>query len=70
MDREPEESEPRGHRSTLAFLALAGMLEIALLILAVVFFGIVYTAGLHAAVLVVVLVIALFLIIKWTTRNK
>jgi len=70
IDHEPEESGPPAQESTLGFLALAGGLEIALLVVAVIILGVAYTVGLHLAILLFATAIAVFGFLKWNARRK
>ena len=70
MSHQPEESEPPAHGSTLGFLAIPGVLEIALLVVAVIILGVAYTAGLHFAILVLASAIAVFGFWKWKAQGK
>jgi hypothetical protein len=70
LDHQREKSEPPAHGSTLAFLALAGVLEIALLVVAVVILGVAYTFGLHFAILLFATAIAVGGFWKWKAGRK
>ena len=70
MNKKPEQSESRGRRSLLTFLALAGVLEAAFLVLVFIVLGVAYTVGLHIAILLAIMVLSLFGVWKWTARGK
>jgi len=70
MDEKPSGPESKESGSFIALLAVAGVLEIALLVLAVVFLGFAYSLGLHMAILVVVLVLTILAFWRWAFGAK
>ena len=65
MDEEVEGTDPEKRHAFWRFVALAGLFEVAFLVVALVLFGVAYTVGFHFAVLLFAVAVALFAVRKW-----